>query len=65
MDAKKKQQAVNLQEDVPSTLSKKDLIENVEFGENHQERIVDYTERHDSLGHECKGRHCDTAFEKL
>ena len=40
-------------------------LQNVEVGENHQERMVDHSERHKSLRHECKGRHCDTAFEKL
>jgi len=42
-----------------------DELENVEWGEDNQERMVDHSERHKSLRHECKGRHCDTAFEKL
>lgn len=40
-------------------------LENVETGENHEERIVDDSRKHGSLRHDCKGRGCDTAFEKL
>lgn len=42
-----------------------DELSNVEYGENNEERMVDHSERHKSLRHECKGRHCDTAFEKF
>lgn len=42
-----------------------DELENVEWGENCQERMVDHCERHKSLRHICKGRGCDTSFEKL
>ncbi len=37
----------------------------VEWGENHEERILDDTPRNKSIPHDCKGRHCDTAFDKL
>ena len=40
-------------------------LENVEWGENCQERIVDHGPRHQSLRHTCKGRGCDSRFEKL
>lgn len=40
-------------------------IENVEWGENCQERLVDHCPRHKSLRHVCKGRGCESGFEKL
>ncbi len=60
MDKEKKVQTQTLSEE-----SLSDELENVEVGENHQERIVDHSERHKSLRHECKGPKCDTAFDKL
>lgn len=42
-----------------------DELENVEWGETHEEKMVDHSPKRNSLRHECKGRHCDTAFEKL
>lgn len=40
-------------------------VEDVEWGENHEERMVDHSERHGSLRHICKGRGCGDRFEKL
>lgn len=37
----------------------------VEWGENHQERILEKPSRSDSEPHRCKGPHCESAFEKL
>ncbi len=41
-----------------------DELQNVEWGENKEERILDDSPRHKSARHICKGRGCDTAFEK-
>ncbi len=60
MDKEKKVQTNTLSEESVS-----EELANVEWGEDHQERMVDHSERHKSLRHECKGRKCDTAFEKL
>ncbi len=38
--------------------------ENVEWGQNHQERISDNSSRHHS-GHACKGPTCDKGFDKF
>ncbi len=40
-------------------------VDDVEWGETAQERILDRTPKHRSAQHRCKGRHCDTGFEKL
>ncbi len=37
----------------------------VEWGETNQERIVERTSRSASKRHRCKGRQCNTAFDKL
>ncbi len=37
----------------------------IEWGETKQERIVERTSRSGSARHRCKGRHCETAFDKL
>ncbi len=37
----------------------------VEWGENHQERILENAARSESERHDCKGRKCETAFDKL
>ena len=37
----------------------------VEWGETHQERMLEKPSRSESVRHDCKGRHCDTAFDKL
>jgi len=65
MSKKKKLQGQKLLDEAKRQESLSDELANVELGENHQERMVDHSERHNSLRHQCKGRHCDTAFEKL
>ena len=37
----------------------------IEWGETHQERIIESSRRSASARHTCKGRQCITAFEKL
>jgi hypothetical protein len=37
----------------------------IEWGENHEELIFEQVSRSDSQRHICKGRRCDTTFDKL
>lgn len=37
----------------------------IEWRENHEELILEQSSRTDSERHTCKGRRCDTAFDKL
>jgi hypothetical protein len=53
MDDKKKA-SVNVPEELDT-----------EWGETHQERIVERSPKSKSSRHVCKGRGCETAFEKL
>lgn len=62
MDNEKKPKVAS---DLASALQATEDIEDVEWGENNQERMVDHSERHGSLRHICKGRGCDDRFEKL
>lgn len=39
-------------------------LQNIEWGENHQERIIDDSPKHNSARHMCKGPKCVNAFEK-
>lgn len=41
-----------------------DELENSEWGENNQERIVDRSPRRKSARHVCKGPACIKSFEK-
>ncbi len=50
-----------------STVEERPKGENldVEWGQTHQERILEKPSRSESARNNCKGRHCDTAFDKL
>jgi hypothetical protein len=53
-------------EDKKETIAEKTVDDDaVTWGETKQERIVDRSPRNRSARHTCKGRGCDTAFEKL
>ncbi len=42
-----------------------DVIENAEWGENHQDHILDHSYRSKTTPHACKGPNCINALEKL
>ncbi len=39
--------------------------QDIEWGENKQERLTDKAPRHKSDKHDCKGPACEHAFEKI